>query len=112
MAIINWVETKWRTCSFSEWYNNTQPVCKTTTFWATKYAQTTKNKPFWHQNGQQTRKNKTNPVSFHQELTTIPIGKDIKRFSTVTIVLSPICKPTQEGTFIPLQEALCYLCIT
>ena len=36
----------------------------------------------------------------------------IKRFSIVTTVLSPICKPAHQGTCIPLQEALPYICIT
>ena len=51
-------------------------------------------------------------VSFYQYLVTILIGKDIKRFSTNNIVLSPICKPTIQSTHLLLQEALCYACIT
>ena len=42
----------------------------------------------------------------------IPNGIYIKRFSTVTIVFSPICKPAQQGTHTPLYNALHYTCIT
>ena len=43
---------------------------------------------------------------------TVPNRIYIKNFSTATVVLRPICKPTQQGTNLPLQEALCYACIT
>ena len=43
---------------------------------------------------------------------TVPNGIYIKRFSTITIILSPICKPAQQSARIPLQEALHYACIT
>ena len=48
-------------------------------------------------------------VSFHQDLMTILIRKDIKKFITIIVVLSPICKPAQYNTCIPLQEALYYI---
>ena len=51
------------------------------------------------------------PVSFHQDLMTIPNGIYIERFSTATTVFSLICKPTHQGTHIPLQEAYHYECI-
>ena len=63
MATTNLAETKLRTYSSSKWhFNETQPVCKTTIYWATKYAQIIKNKPFWHQSGQQAKKNETYPA--------------------------------------------------
>ena len=34
-------------------------------------------------------------VSFHQDFRTVPIRKDAKRFSTITGVLRPTCKPAQ-----------------
>ena len=42
----------------------------------------------------------------------IPNKIYIKRFSTATVVLSSICKAPQQGTCLPLQEALHYACIT
>ena len=50
-------------------------------------------------------------VSFQQDSMTVLNGIYIERYSTVTVVLSPICKPAQQGTHILLQEALHHIYI-
>ena len=47
----------------------------------------------------------TSNVSFQQNLTTVLNGIYIVRFSNITTVLSPICKPIHQVIRIPLQEA-------
>ena len=55
IAITNLAETKQRTYSSSKQHNETQPVCKTTIYWATKYTLDNKNKAFWHQSGPESK---------------------------------------------------------
>ena len=57
MDTRNQFDTKQMTYSSNKWHDKTQPICKTTIYWATKHALKTKNKLSQLQIGQKEKKN-------------------------------------------------------